>query len=500
MTNTVQSLNRVGFVTVAAPGTGDITVDTNIALYNTPATAGAVNNVGYKMLLFSGSDWEISKGVYTSGSTSLTRVLVESSTGALLNIVGTAQVYFLQDAADENGGRMLSEPQGRLTPTTGVPLITTAVTNAATIYYSPYKGNRAIFPDKDGFGLVMQSFSELSQALTDNTKSPAAAAAWRCYDMWLWDDAGTLRCTRGPGWTDGGRTFTVTIASPGVFTLNSHGFTDGQPVVFTTSGALPTGLTAGTVYFVITAGLTTNTFEVSATRGGSAVNTSGSQSGTHTATTYVQSRGTGAGTEEHNTTTYPGWIVNANAITNGPGALKGFYVGTILTNGSSQVDLQVGDISASGGGGNTLGIWNTYRQEDLISDNYDTSANWNYTSLTYRMKNNSIANGMIFVKGLYGQRVRCIARARSINTSNMTRFTGMALNNSVNSASLSSSVAAAVVGGNVMTNAEHVLFMSADAIGMNWFAILEASEATGTTTWAGDSSNRQTFTEMVMRG
>lgn len=77
-------------------------------------------------------------------------------------------------------------------------------------------------------------------------------------------------------------TFTVTIASPGVFTSNGHGFTAGSTVVFATTGALPTGLTAGTTYYVISSGLTANAFQVSATLGGAAINTSGSQSGTHT--------------------------------------------------------------------------------------------------------------------------------------------------------------------------------------------------------------------------
>jgi hypothetical protein len=79
-------------------------------------------------------------------------------------------------------------------------------------------------------------------------------------------------------------TFTVTIASPGVFTISAHGLVAGDALTFTTTGALPTGLTAGTAYYVIAAGLTANAFEVSATLGGSAVNTSGTQSGIHTAT------------------------------------------------------------------------------------------------------------------------------------------------------------------------------------------------------------------------
>ena len=87
-------------------------------------------------------------------------------------------------------------------------------------------------------------------------------------------------------------TFTVTIASPAVFTLTAHGLsatsssdsTLGNIVYFSTTGALPTGLTAGTAYYVISAGLTANAFQVSTTAGGTAVNTSGTQSGTHSIT------------------------------------------------------------------------------------------------------------------------------------------------------------------------------------------------------------------------
>jgi microcystin-dependent protein len=77
-------------------------------------------------------------------------------------------------------------------------------------------------------------------------------------------------------------TVTVTIASPAVFTLTNHGLIAGDIVYLETTGVLPTGLTPDTPYYVISAGLTANAFEVSATRGGTAINTSGSQSGTHT--------------------------------------------------------------------------------------------------------------------------------------------------------------------------------------------------------------------------
>jgi hypothetical protein len=75
--------------------------------------------------------------------------------------------------------------------------------------------------------------------------------------------------------------FTVTIASPGVFTCTGHGLAARQQVYFRTSGALPTGLSPDTLYYVISTDLTADTFKVSTTEEGSAVNTSGSQSGAH---------------------------------------------------------------------------------------------------------------------------------------------------------------------------------------------------------------------------
>lgn len=82
-------------------------------------------------------------------------------------------------------------------------------------------------------------------------------------------------------------TCTITIASPGVVTLNNHGFSALAAVNFTTTGALPTGLTVGTTYYVTAgASLQTNSFQVSTSIAnavaGTSVNTSGTQSGTQT--------------------------------------------------------------------------------------------------------------------------------------------------------------------------------------------------------------------------
>ena len=84
---------------------------------------------------------------------------------------------------------------------------------------------------------------------------------------------------------------TVTVASPGIFTATAHGLVANDTVVLVTDGALLTGLEANTTYYIIAAGLTTDAFEVSATLAGSAVNTSGTQSGVHTFLKTNQSPG-----------------------------------------------------------------------------------------------------------------------------------------------------------------------------------------------------------------
>jgi hypothetical protein len=75
--------------------------------------------------------------------------------------------------------------------------------------------------------------------------------------------------------------FTVTIASPAIFTKTQHGLQAGDTITLSTSGSLPTGLSSSTTYYVISDGLTFDTFKVSTTLNGSAINTSNTQSGEH---------------------------------------------------------------------------------------------------------------------------------------------------------------------------------------------------------------------------
>jgi len=80
-------------------------------------------------------------------------------------------------------------------------------------------------------------------------------------------------------------TVTISIASPAVVTWASHGLPDATPVHLTTTGALPTGLTASRVYYVVNSAA--GSFQLAETPGGAPIRTSGSQSGTHTAKAFI---------------------------------------------------------------------------------------------------------------------------------------------------------------------------------------------------------------------
>jgi microcystin-dependent protein len=150
-------------------------------------------------------------------------------------------------------------------------------------------------------------------------------------------------------------TTTVTIASPGVFTLTAHGLVIGDALYLTTTGALPTGLSANTIYYVVSTP-TSDTFTVSATQGGSAINTSGSQSGTHTA--YYCPYGLGDGSTTFNVPDAGGRVLAASAGASGHSSVRaqGQNDGVALANRSpihnstmtqAQYNIQ-NDVSGSG--------------------------------------------------------------------------------------------------------------------------------------------------------
>jgi hypothetical protein len=64
------------------------------------------------------------------------------------------------------------------------------------------------------------------------------------------------------------------------FNCDCHGLVANDKVVFTGGTTIPCGLTLNTIYYVISAGLTTSAFQVSASSGGSSISVTGTATGT----------------------------------------------------------------------------------------------------------------------------------------------------------------------------------------------------------------------------
>jgi len=112
----------------------------------------------------------------------------------------------------------------------------------------------------------------------------------------------------------------MTIATPAVVTHTTHGLATGDKIYLTTTGALPTGLSVDTTYYVIK--IDANSYNLATSLAnaiaGVQIATSGSQSGTHTCVSgglqYTNSQGDLTGTAV--STGYVGQVIEpSSAIT-----------------------------------------------------------------------------------------------------------------------------------------------------------------------------------------
>lgn len=115
--------------------------------------------------------------------------------------------------------------------------------------------------------------------------------------------------------TNGGTAFTAAVSD--TITSNGHNLSNGDVLILTTSNTLPAGLSTGTPYYVINK--TTNTFELSATSGGAAIDITDTGTGTHkwhNPTATVTLREHGSGSNLFSTSLDAADLVNSSTVTN----------------------------------------------------------------------------------------------------------------------------------------------------------------------------------------
>lgn len=271
--------------TTSSSGTSDHTLTGAVTGFLSFSGASIPNGTIVQVLAIAGSQWEVSEGAYNSGAGTVARTrILASSTGAKVSFSGSPTITIAFPAEQLN--YTMSYRRNFITGFTFANDTTDA--NNDIVIQPGVARDRT---DADDIELLSALIKQLDASWAVGTNAGgrlegSAKLNSQMYAIWALRRTDTNVTDVGFSTALAHRTATVTmtIASPGVITWTNHGFVGGEPIVFTTTGALPTGLTAGTVYFVLAASIATDTFRVATTQGGTAINTTGSQSGTHTGT------------------------------------------------------------------------------------------------------------------------------------------------------------------------------------------------------------------------
>jgi hypothetical protein len=339
----------------------------------------------------------------------------------------------------------------RLTLTTGTPVTTTDVTGATTIYWTPHGHNCVGL--YDGTSWKQWASAELSLALGTLVNAMA-------YDVFVYDNSGTLTLETA-AWQNA--TVTMTIATPCVVTWTAHGLATGNSITFTNSGgALPTGVTANTQYFVNV--INANTFNLATSlinlAAATYVATSGSQSGTHA--------GHSPTARQTALTTQDGVYVKSGATTRR-------YLGTFVTTATTTTEDSV----------TKRLLWNLYNQADRPVRVTDTGASWTYTTATFRQANGSSANQITTVVGLAGVSAINLHVAGLISNTTTNTVGSVGIGEDIANATISGSM----VGEGSVTGGERDWATAAlwrtPSVGYHVYTWLERGNGFGTLTWYG---------------
>lgn len=130
-------------------------------------------------------------------------------------------------------------------------------------------------------------------------------------------------------------------------------------------------------------------------------------------------------------------------------------------------------------------VWNYYNRIHRPMKVVDTTNSWAYTLATYQQANNSAANQLDFVIGVSEDAVEAtVYGAASNSTGNQAAAVGIGLDNLTNVADIQYGAAISTV-----TTPFKAMYRAPIAVGRHILTWLEASAASGTTTWYGDNNS-----------
>lgn len=193
----------------AAAGTTAFTLPVGNGVAGNPLVGDGAGNLSYTSALALGANGGTGGSVTLNGSTSGAAVIGTNATAGTTTFTlpvgnGTSGQILQTDGSGNTTWAapiIQSPPQGRLTLTTGTPVMNATVNAANTIYYTPYIGN--IIPLWNGSTFIYTTFTEISNALgsTGPGGGPGVTASNNVYDLFVFNNGGTPTLNRGVPWT-----------------------------------------------------------------------------------------------------------------------------------------------------------------------------------------------------------------------------------------------------------------------------------------------------------
>lgn len=237
---------------------------------------GTLNNNGAGGALFN-ANLSVGGNLAVTGTTNLTGSLSLSGTGALglpdgttaqrpgtptqgmVRFNSTLGVLETFDGTNWISLSPITPPQGRLTPTSGSPVISADAIGVTSIFYTPYIGN--LCPVWDGTSFVMWPFNEITLTLTSGI-----AGSSTIYDVFAAISGGALVVGMGPAWSASGANAGARGTGAGTTQLQySHGMlTNANIITLNNNGsgtypniAVNQATYLGSLYIDVTAGQVT---------------------------------------------------------------------------------------------------------------------------------------------------------------------------------------------------------------------------------------------------
>lgn len=142
-------------------------------------------------------------------------------------------------------------PNGRLTLTSNVPITTSSITAATSVYFTPYNGTTIYL--YNGSSWSQFSLSQLTLALDSNSGHTGYQQSGKNFDLFVVNDSGTLRLGTGPAWSSdtsrgtGAGTTELTLQNGFYVNANSMTLRYGSANGDTLTAAVGTALYVGTM-------------------------------------------------------------------------------------------------------------------------------------------------------------------------------------------------------------------------------------------------------------